>query len=190
MSIRWGAACLALLGGLLGMPAPAFAGDPGLRVNASSMLGVITIDAEMLVPSDAGTAWAVLTDYNNLSRFIPEMESSRIIVIPGQPKRLEQRGESGLLSFFSPEFIVFQLDETPNERIRFKRVSGDLRSMQGEWRIVGGGNPVMVFYRARIVPKVPLPPLLGSTMIERDVEEKLAAIRREIARRAYSAGKS
>lgn len=189
MKTRLGWNLLALLGGLLGMPAGAVAADPGLRVNASSTLGVITINAEMLVPADADTAWAVLTDYNNLSHFIPEMVSSRIIVIPGQPKRLEQRGDSGLLSFFSPEFIVFQLEETPNERIRFKRVAGDLRSMQGEWRIVGVGNPVMVFYRARIVPKVPLPPLLGTTIIENDVEEKLAAIRREIARRAFTASK-
>jgi hypothetical protein len=40
------------------------------------------------------------------------------------------------------------------------------------------------------VPKVPLPPLLGSTMIELDEESKLAAIRREIARRAFASAKS
>jgi hypothetical protein len=59
--------------------------------------------------------------------------------------------------------------------------------MKGEWRIVGSGNPVRILYRARIVPPVPLPPLLGSTMIEMDVESKLAAIRREIVRRAFAA---
>lgn len=186
MNVRAGFAAFALALGLTaGSNAPA-ASDPGLRVNADNTLGVITIDAEMLVPADARTAWDVLTDYDNLARFVPEMKYSRITVAPGQPKRLEQRGKSGMLSFFTPEHIVFHLDETPHERIKFNKVAGDVRSMRGEWLIVGDGNPVKVFYRARIVPKVPLPPLLGSTMIELDVETKLAAIRREIARRAYA----
>jgi hypothetical protein len=91
-----------------------------------------------------------------------------------------------MLSFFTPEHIIFQLEETPPERIKFNKIAGDVRSMRGEWLIVGNGNPVKVLYRARIVPKVPLPPLLGATMIELDVESKLAAIRREIARRAFA----
>lgn len=187
MKIRLALAVLALSGALLGAPTVAAAVDPGLRVRADTHFGVITIDAEILVPADARTTWAVLTDYDNLARFVPEMKSSRIISAPDQPKRLEQRGKSGMLSFFTPEHIVFQLDETPYERIRFTKVAGDVRSMRGEWQIIGSGNPVKVLYRARIVPKVPLPPLLGTTMIELDVETKLAAIRREIARRAFTA---
>lgn len=189
MSLHAAFAVLSLLGALFAVPV-ATAADPGLRVSADTTFGVITIEAEMLVPADARTAWAVLTDYDNLASFVPEMKSSRVTSAPGHPKRVEQRGKSGMLSFFTPEHIVFQMDETPHERIKFNKVAGDVRSMRGEWLIVGNGNPVKVFYRARIVPKVPLPPLLGATMIELDVESKLAAIRREIARRAYAASKS
>lgn len=190
MTLRFGVAITAFLLGISAAPAISVAADPGLRVNADTTFGVITIDAEMLVPADAKTAWAVLTDYDNLSSFVPEMKSSRVTHAPGQPKRLEQRGKSGMLSFFTPEHIVFHLEETPPERIKFNKVAGDVRSMRGEWLIVGTGNPVKVFYRARIVPKVPLPPLLGATMIELDVESKLAAIRREIARRAFASARS
>lgn len=184
MNIVYRLAFCAVLAGWMAAPAAA---DPGLRVSADSSFGVITINAELLVPADARTAWAVLTDYDNLARFVPEMKSSRVTSAPGQPKRVEQIGKSGMLSFFTPEYIVFQIEETPFERIRFNKVAGDVKSMRGEWLIVGDGNPVKVFYRARIVPSVPLPPLLGATMIEMDVEDKLAAIRREIARRAFSA---
>jgi len=186
MKTRFGLVALLLAAGLLGEPTQAVAADPGLRVDADSTFGVISIDAETLVPADAKTAWAVLTDYDNLARFVPEMKFSRTVSAPGQPKRVEQRGKSGMLSFFTPEYIVLQMEETPFERIRFHKVAGDLKSMRGEWLIVGDGNPVRVLYRARIVPRVPLPPLLGTTMIERDVEIKLAAIRREIARRAFA----
>lgn len=189
MTLRGALSALILLAGFFGL-SPATASDPGLRVSADTTFGVITIDAEMLVPADAETAWAVLTDYDNLASFVPEMKSSRIISGQGQPKRLEQRGKSGMLSFFTPEHIVFLLEEMPPERIKFNRVAGDVRSMRGEWLIVGSGNPVRIFYRARIVPKMPLPPLLGATMIELDVESKLAAIRREIARRAYASSRS
>jgi ribosome-associated toxin RatA of RatAB toxin-antitoxin module len=172
---------------LLLLAGPVARAEPGLRVNADSSWGVVTIEAEMLVPADARTSWSVLTDYNNLARFVPEMKSSRIISRDGEPKRLEQKGESGLLSFMFPEHVILQLDEAPYDRIRFHAVGGSLKSMKGEWRIVGSGNPVRILYRARIVPPVPLPPLLGSTMIEMDVESKLAAIRREIVRRAFAA---
>lgn len=185
MKLRASLSRLVLLAGFLAQSL-ASAADPGLRVSADTTFGVITIDAEMLVPANAQTAWAVLTDYDNLASFVPEMKYSRITSAPGQPKRLEQRGKSGMLSFFTPEHIIFHLEETPPERIKFNRVAGDVRSMRGEWLIVGNGNPVRIYYRARIVPKVPLPPLLGATMIEVDVESKLAAIRREIARRAYA----
>lgn len=190
MNLRFGMAVTTLLLGLMAGSAESVAADPGLRVNADTTFGVITIDAEMLVPADARTAWAVLTDYNNLASFVPEMKSSRVTSQPGQPKRVEQHGKSGMLSFFTPEHIVLQMDEMPPERIRFNKVAGDVRSMRGEWLIIGNGNPVKVLYRARIVPKVPLPPLLGATMIEMDVESKLAAIRREIARRAFASARS
>ncbi len=172
---------------MLGLIAPPSHAEPGLRVNADSSWGVVTIEADMLVPSDVKTAWSVLTDYNNLARFVPEMKSSRIISRDGEPKRLEQKGESGMLSFMYPEHVILQLEETPYDRIRFHAVGGSLKSMKGEWRIAGSGNPVRVFYRARIVPPVPLPPLLGSTMIEMDVESKLGAIRREMVRRTFAA---
>jgi len=186
MKILTAISAFALMLGLVAASTESAAADPGLRVNADTTFGVITIDAEMLVPADSRTAWSVLTDYDNLSRFVPEMLSSRVTSAPGQPKRVEQRGKSGMLSFFTPEHIVLQMEETPHERIKFNKVAGDVRSMRGEWLIVGNGNPVKVFYRARIVPKVPLPPLLGATMIEMDVESKLAAIRREITRRAFA----
>lgn len=172
--------------GLSGV-SPVSVAEPNLRVNADSDWGVVTIKADMLVPVDAKTAWQVLTDYNNLARFVPEMESSRVISKPGQPMRVEQQGKSGILSFLVPEHIVLQMDEKPVEQIRFRAIAGSVSSMRGEWRIVGTGSPVRVLYTARIIPLLPLPPLLGTSMIEYDVESKLSAVRHEMARRASAA---
>jgi ribosome-associated toxin RatA of RatAB toxin-antitoxin module len=183
MKSRLHIAAAALFLWMIGV-SPAAVAERDLRVNADSDWGVVTIQADMLVPADAKTAWQVLTDYNNLARFVPEMESSRVISKPGQPLRIEQQGKSGILSFLVPEYIVLQIEEKPVEHIRFKAIAGSVSSMRGEWRIVGAGNPVRVIYTARIVPLLPLPPLLGTAMIENDVESKLSAVRREIARRA------
>jgi ribosome-associated toxin RatA of RatAB toxin-antitoxin module len=176
----------ALFLGLSGV-SPVSVAEPNLRVNADSDWGVVTIQADMLVPADAKTAWQVLTDYDNLAHFVPEMESSRVISKPGQPKRVEQQGKSGILSFLVPEYIVLQMDEKPVEHIRFRAIAGSVSSMRGEWRIVGTGNPVRVLYNARIIPLLPLPPLLGTSMIENDVESKMSAVRTEMVRRAAAA---
>ena len=186
MKSRLHIAAAALFLGLSGV-SPVSVAEPDLHVNADSDWGVVTIKADMLVPADAKTAWQVLTDYDNLARFVPEMESSRVISKPGQPKRVEQQGKSGILSFLVPEYIVLQMDEKPVEQIRFKAITGSVNSMRGEWRIVGTGNQVRVLYNARIIPLLPLPPLIGTSMIEDDVESKLSAVRREMVRRAAAA---
>lgn len=47
--------------------------------------GEIQIQASLDVPVDSGIAWEVLTDYNHLAEFVPEMRISRIISAAGDP---------------------------------------------------------------------------------------------------------
>lgn len=52
------------------------------------------IDLRMDVASSRTLAWRVLTDYENLQRFVPGMQSSRIVSGRGEPLLLEQMGAS------------------------------------------------------------------------------------------------
>ena len=64
-------------------PAAAYQPNARARVDRSLILGDIDIVAFVDVPADAAVAWSVLTDYNKLADFVPDMHVSRVISKPG-----------------------------------------------------------------------------------------------------------
>lgn len=180
-------ALLMALVALAWMPRFSFAAS-GLRplvdVDRSMILGTITIRAFIDVPVDARVGWAVLTDYDRLAQFVPDMHESRLVSKPGQPHRVLQRGEKSWLMLDAPFEILMQMDETPPSRIAFHQISGTLRDMNGEWRLVPLKSGVRIAYYARMEPGLLSPRAPGdSVLIRADIERMLEAIGSEMLRR-------
>ncbi len=184
-----------LLGGLLSffvLAGPATALGPVLVDSDVGFTGV-RIEATSSVAADATTLWETLTDYDRLATFIPDMQVSKLVSRPGQPKLVEQRADAGLFAFVMPDHVILAMEERPLGVIRFRAVSGKVATMRGEWVISGQSNPVRLIYRARIVPLLPPPPLVTNHFIESEVRNRFSAVIREAERRmraksaAYSA---
>jgi hypothetical protein len=146
----------------------------------------IRILAKLQVDAHHHIAWQVLTDYNNLARFVPGMQISRIVSRPGEPILLKQIGQSGFLMLTFPVEVVTQITEIQLEAIRFFAVSGNLKSQSGEWRIKQEGDRTLVIYQSSIVPGFWVPPLIGPAIISQDVGGKMIGIAEEMQRRAAS----
>jgi ribosome-associated toxin RatA of RatAB toxin-antitoxin module len=159
-----------------------------VKVDVDRTFDLFTIQARAQVPVNALTAWAVLTDYNNIARFVPDMTVSRVVSAPGQPLLLEQKGDKGMLNFIFPEEVVLRVDESSPRLIKFRSVSGTVRSMTGEWRVQERTGGVEVSYFARIRAGRPVPPLLSEALIKDNLEAKIKAVAREMERR-HSAGR-
>jgi len=81
MHLAVAAGCLGLCGAL---HAPAAAADtPDVQVQVQ--VGVFRVGAASTVAADAATAWAVLTDYDRLTEFVPDLETSRVVSAAGEP---------------------------------------------------------------------------------------------------------
>lgn len=155
-----------------------------IAVDVERAEGSLIIEANMSAPVDASLAWQVLTDYDHLADFIPGLHSSRAIIKAGEPTRVEQKGESGFLAFHFPIEIVLEMVETPFRTIRFRAVEGNIKEMEGIWRVHGDDATVKVTYSARMRPDFWVPPLIGSAIIRHDVREQLSGLAREMERRA------
>ena len=153
------------------------------KVDASTGLSGVRVEASQVLQADADTVWATLTDYNKLATFIPDMVSSRLISPPGAPKRVEQIADAGLFAFVMPDHVVLLMEESPNRMIRFRSVSGKVLAMTGEWQIIGDTAPVTLVYRSRIIPIAPLPPLVSDYFVEDEVKKRFEAVGREAERR-------
>ena len=147
----------------------------------------IRIDARLQVNAHHHIAWQVLTDYDNLARFVPGLTSSHIVSEPGAPLLLKQTGRSGLLLLTVPVEVVVRIEEIPLEAIRFFAVSGTLKSKSGEWRIEAQDDATLLIYRASIVPGFWVPPLIGTAVMAQDVRSKLVGVANEMMRRAATA---
>ena len=154
-----------------------------IEVRIERKHGVFQVHAESAVAVDAATAWQVLTDYNELARFVPDMRSSRIVSAPGRPLLLEQHGEAGFLIFNLDIQVVLQIDETPPDRLAFRAVSGNMKRMQGEWRIQRDARTIRLAYQAEIEPDFWVPPLISSGVLKRNVERQVSGVVQEMLKR-------
>jgi len=153
-------------------------------VDVDAGLTGINISASISANADSATLWSTLTDYNRLAEFVPNLVVSRIISTPGRPIQVEQKADSGVLSFAIPDHIVLAMEERPPNLIRFRAISGAVISMKGEWRIEGSGMPLRLVYRARVLPMVPPPPYVADGIIRDEIASRLEAVVREAERRA------
>jgi hypothetical protein len=156
------------------------------RVDRSMLSGNVDIKAFVDVPADIPAAWAVLTDYNKLAEFVPDMHLSRIVSKPGEPIQVYQRGKKSWLLVDMPLEMVFRMDESPTSRIRFNLLSGNIGRMYGEWQLSTFGRGVRIKYSAHMEPGMFSVRAPGdSWLIESDIENMMQAIGQEILRRKH-----
>ena len=128
-------------------------------------------------------AWAVLTDYDHLAQFIPNMESSRVVERRPAGPIVEQKGVARLLLFRFPLEVRLAVLEFPPHRIVSQGGGGSFKFFRGVYdlRIVEGRTRLR--YVCKMVPDFFVPPLLGTALLRHNVEESFGALADEIERR-------
>jgi len=154
-----------------------------LRVEVLRDHGVFHVSAAFIVGTDVPTAWAVLTDYDRLAEFLPDLEASRVVSAASEPLRVAQRGRAGFGFLHFDIDVVLALEATPMSRLQFQEAGGSLRRMRGEWRLSPVPAAVTVTYRAEIEPGFWVPPLIGTALVRRDVRRQLVALAAEMHKR-------
>jgi len=172
---------------LLAVSFAAAAADPEVRIERNG--DSYAVFARLAVDVDRSTAWSVITDYNRLPDFVPDMDESRIVSRPGEPTLVRQAGAWKFLGYSVPVQIVARVEEQPMRSVRFHSVSGNVRIENGEWSIADQGAGVAITYRVECTPEFWVPPLLGSLLIRRDVRTKLERVTQEMLRRSAAQGR-
>lgn len=141
----------------------------------------IRIEAQIVTAVNRDLAWQVLSDYDHWAEFIPDMLSSRVVSRPGEPLLVEQRGVVPWMRNF-PLVVIARIEETPKRSLKFQRVAGNIKSIEGEWRIQGRSK-VRLTYHATVEPGFALPPQVSVEIFRQDAKARLEAMAAEMARR-------
>jgi hypothetical protein len=159
-------------------PLPALA---EARVKVEADATHIKVEAEIGTTVNRDIAWQVLSDYDHWAEFIPDMLLSRVVSRPGEPLLVEQRGTVPWMRGF-PLVVIARVEESPGRGLQFQRVAGNLKAIEGAWRIKGRSN-VRLLYQSSVEPGFPLPPQVSVEIFRQDAKAKLEAMAQEMARR-------
>lgn len=139
----------------------------------------------VLVNAPISTAWAVLTDYDNFEQFFPNVASSQLISSSGNQRVFEQENVVRLLAFTRRTRVRIATVESYPQQIAFQVIDGDIEALQGVWQLqtVGNQNQVLITHQVYIDPGSSNREIFF-TLYRDNLESTLAALKREIERRA------
>ena len=162
------------------LPLPVHA-EPLVRVERQG--DAFAVRVETAIAADTAVAWQVLTDYNRLAEFVPDMRASRVLSAPGEALRIEQQGEAGFLLFKFAIDVELAIEETPLQRLSFRAIRGNMKRADAITRVVADGAITKIVMHSESVPDFWLPGFMGRGFIERSTREQFVNLRNEILRR-------
>jgi ribosome-associated toxin RatA of RatAB toxin-antitoxin module len=162
---------------------PALALEQPISIRTARDGEFVTVSASALMRVDPRVAWAVLSDYDHLARFIPDMKTSRILSRNGNHLRVEQTGDVGFFFYKEPVNVVLEVHEEPPHRITAKSVEGNVRGLETRYDLDASAAGVKLDYTGRFVPVFAIPPLIGMPLVNRLIERRFRAMVDEIQRR-------
>lgn len=129
-------------------------------------------------------AWEVLTDFDHMAGFVPNLESSRVVAREVGGILIAQSGkvDFGPFSFrFESERRV---ETRQRERVLISRaVSGAAKHMQSEMRLTPEASGTRLEYRVEMIPGSWIPSSLGVGLMRHELAEQFSAMAREMVRR-------
>lgn len=161
--------------------APALSQDVTIRTARDG--DFITVSATAVMKVDPQVAWTVLSDYDHLAKFIPDMKSSRVISRDGNRVRVEQKGDVGFFFYREPVSMLLEVHEEPPHRITARGVEGNIKGLETRYELHSSGTGVKLDYAGRFVPEFSIPPLIGMPIMNRLIERRFRAMVTEIQRR-------
>jgi len=167
----------------LALCAAAAAPAADVVVHATREGDVLRIEANAELEGSVLAAWQVLTDYERLHEFIPNLRASRVVERGRGEVIVEQKGEARFLFFSYPLEVRFAISEFPYGRIVSRAVGGSFRELSGTYLVEAQRGRVRLRYSGRLAPDFYVPPLVGTWLLRSHVEETFSALVEEIERR-------
>jgi ribosome-associated toxin RatA of RatAB toxin-antitoxin module len=138
------------------------------------------ISAKIQIPQPVEQIWKVLTDYEALADFIPNLAKSRLIEHPDGGIRLEQIGSQRLLNFNFCARVVLDLEEYFPKEINFRMGEGDFEGFSGTWCLepysLGEQIGTNLCYTIQVWPKLTMPVSIIENRLSKDLRFNLLAI--------------
>lgn len=175
------AALLALSAVMAWAATPDASGEPVVGVEIRD--GVVHTRVDLAIAASAREVWDVLTDFDNLPRYISSIASSKVLSRNGNVLRLAQTGKAGFGPFTFEFKTVREITLTPIDKLESRFLEGNMKRMDSATRLESDAGITRIRYVAEAVPDTLLPLGLARSTIESGTREHFKEMAAEIARR-------
>jgi len=155
-----------------------------LPVTVSEDDGLYSVSAQFQVPEPATIALAVITDYEQIPRFMPDVKASVVRGrVPGGVV-VEQEAVARML-MFSKRIHLLLVVRAEGDTVTFHDSSGrSFSCYEGAWRLASSNGHTVITYQLSARPSFDVPRFLLSRLLKRDARQMIERLRTEIASRS------
>ena len=139
---------------------------------------VFDVTASGTVAAAPAAVWKILTNYERMPEFVPDLRQARVLARVGNEAIVDQLGSASFLFFRRDIHLVVRVTETPINVIDIALVSGDMKVYACRWELVplpdSGGTRIQ--YSGKLAPNFYVPDMLGASIIRADVQRMMDAV--------------
>ena len=144
--------------------------------------GTRRLAAQLTTSATFDSLWNVLTDFDRLNLFIPNLLSSKKIYKNKNNVHLKQVGAQDFLGMkFSAEVTIDLLEEKELGLLNFSLIKGDFRRFEGSWKIQNIKNTTKnsLIYDLTVQGCQWMPIGMIEKRLKKDLSENLIAVDRQ-----------
>ncbi|MGK9453182.1 SRPBCC family protein [Acidithiobacillus caldus] len=152
-----------------------------MRIVVHPVAGRFDVHADFPIAVSPAQAFAVMTDYDRMANFIPQISKSQVLWRAGERESVLQEGSINLLWFSIPVYVVMSVHLISDQAVRFRSTGGSM-VIHGEAQVhpIPGGT--VVDYQAILKPKMPVPTSLAESLVTGYIRNEMEALRSEMLR--------
>ena len=141
--------------------------------------GTRRLAAQLTTSASFESLWNVLTDYDQLSLYIPNLLSSKKIYRNNNIVHLKQVGAQDFLGMkFSAEVTINLLEEKDLGLLKFSLIKGDFRKFEGSWKVknIKDSSKNSLIYELTVQGFQWMPIGMIEKRLKKDLSENLVAV--------------
>ena len=144
--------------------------------------GTRRLAAQLTTSASFDSLWNVLTDYDRLNLYIPNLLSSKKIYQNKNNIRLKQVGAQDFLGMkFSAEVTIDLFEDKELGLLKFNLIKGDFRKFEGSWKIqtIKDTSKNSLIYDLTVQGCQWMPIGMIEKRLKKDLSENLIAVDRQ-----------
>ena len=144
--------------------------------------GTRRLAAQLTTSASLESLWNVLTDYDRLNLYIPNLLSSKKIYQKNNNVQLKQVGAQDFLGMkFSAEVTIELLEDKALGLLKFNLIKGDFRKFEGSWKIqnIKDTSKNSLIYDLTVQGCQWMPIGMIEKRLKKDLSENLIAVDRQ-----------